>query len=297
MSKTELVKAAEKLVLGNKAADIDTCLDSGEDFDALTSLSSQISVRYHKTLARKPMNAELEAALKQRVAFAGKVTDDSDENDMGDLTNTDKKHETCAAIADRFQVSGYKVARAISEMLFNTKKSFIEMMDDDYQDSVDPDLYAEMLVCMGSDPYNSQPCNQMQESIGIEFEEYLVERLREKNLCFETEADSRLRGKSKTPDVLFTIPVALPACEATNNLPTIVNWIDSKAMYADEETLREHIEQLRWYINRYGRGIVIYWRGYTDTIKESPLYKSTNGMIVILDDVPQDWILPVKETA
>ena len=234
------------------------------------------------------MNSELEEALKQRVALAN-LSNQSSETEESAIAQ--ENHETCVEIAQRFQVSGYKVARTIAEMIFHTKKTFSEMMDDDFQDNMEPNLYAEMLVCMGTDPYNSQPCNQMQESIGNEFEEYLVERLTEKNLCFETEADSRLRGKSKTPDILFTIPVALPPCEATNNQPTVVNWIDSKAMFADEETLREHIEQLRWYINRYGRGIVIYWRGYFDSIKESPIYKSTNGMIIILDDLPEKMIL------
>lgn len=289
MNRPELTKAAEQLVLGNRAADIDTCLETGMDFDALTSLSSQISVRHHKVQARKPMNADLEEALKRRIA---QTKDANQKKEKEEACVEHRKHETCVEIANRFQVSGYKVARTIAEMIFHTKKTFSEMMDDDFQESMDPTLYAEMLVCMGTDPYNSQPCNQMQESIGNEFEEYLVERLREKNLSFETEADSRLRGKSKTPDILFTIPVALPPCEATNNQPTIVNWIDSKAMFADEETLREHIEQLRWYINRYGRGIVIYWRGYYESIKESPIYKSTNGMIIILDDVPEKMILP-----
>ena len=53
MSKPDIVKSAEKLVRSNKAADIDVCLETGVDYDALTSLSSQISVRYHKTLAPK----------------------------------------------------------------------------------------------------------------------------------------------------------------------------------------------------------------------------------------------------
>ena len=61
-------------------------------------------------------------------------------------------------------------------------------------------------------------------------------------------------------------------------------------MFADEETLREHIEQLRWYINRYGRGIVIYWHTHFDSIKESPYLQDTNGMIIILDDLPEKMI-------
>ena len=63
-------------------------------------------------------------------------------------------------------------------------------------------------------------------------------------------------------------------------------------MYADEETFGEHIEQLQGYINRYGRGMVIYWRGYSKAVKQSPAFRSTNSMVVLLEDVPSKWISP-----
>ena len=31
-----------------------------------------------------------------------------------------------------------------------------------------------------------------------------------------------------------------------------INWIDSKALFADEETYKENLEQMQSYINRYG---------------------------------------------
>ena len=298
--KAEFISTAKKLVLANSAADIDTCVGGGMDFDALTSLSSQISVRYHKAQARKPMNSELEEALKQRIAraramdnpAASSSSSSSSSASTSDNSNT-RNTESCSDIARRFQVSGYKVARTIVEMLCGGKKSFSEIMDDSFQDSVESTLYAELLVCMGNDPYNSQPCNQMQESIGNEFEEYLEQRLREMRLCFETEAELRLRGKPRTPDILFSIPVALPPSEATNHRVAIVNWIDSKAMFADEDTLNEHVEQLQGYINRYGQGMVVYWRGFFESIRDSPAYRSTNGMVVFVDDLPEEWITPV----
>ena len=43
MNRPELSKAAEKLVLGNRAADIDTCLETGMDFDADELVFSDIS--------------------------------------------------------------------------------------------------------------------------------------------------------------------------------------------------------------------------------------------------------------
>ena len=284
--------AARRLAMTNRAADLDVCMKDGMDFDALTSLASQVSVRHHKAQARKPLAADLEEALRRRIARAQTSGEQFDSLTDGTTTAAEEETGSCSEIATRFRVSGYQVARRLVELFCGSKKSFSEMMETDFQESMDGTLYAELLVCMSEDPYNSQPCNQMQECIGNEFEEYLVERLRGMKLCFETEAELRLRGKPRTPDILFSIPVALPPCEETQNRVAVVNWIDSKAMYADEETFGEHIEQLQGYINRYGRGMVIYWRGYSKAVKQSPAFRSTNSMVVLLEDVPSKWISP-----
>ena len=50
----------------------------------------------------------------------------------------------------------------------------------------------------------------------------------------------------------------------------IVNWIDSKAQFADPKLKREHIEgQLRQYVNRCGPGMVIYWLDFVEDEKNS----------------------------
>ncbi len=72
----------------------------------------------------------------------------------------------------------------------------------------------------------------------------------------------------------------------------MVNWIDSKAMFADEETFEQHFEQLRGYTNRYGRGLVTYWHGYAKSLEDSPIFKSTDEMIVLADDFPKEWLAP-----
>jgi hypothetical protein len=73
--------------------------------------------------------------------------------------------------------------------------------------------------------------------IGREFEEYLEIRLRKLNICFETENDLRSRGKPKTPDIVLMIPMAL---DLGGGKSCLVNWIDSKGMFADSETMLEH---------------------------------------------------------
>jgi len=73
----------------------------------------------------------------------------------------------------------------------------------------------------------------------------------------------------------------------------VINWIDSKAMFADTVTFDEHLEQLRAYNNRYGRGLVIYWHGCTEEI----YYKLRDDMIIVRDCFPNDWIFPTGEPA
>ena len=73
--------------------------------------------------------------------------------------------------------------------------------------------------------------------IGNEFEDYLESRLRNLSICFETEAELRMRGKPKTPDILLMIPMTVRSSSGNSHL---VNWIDSKGMFSDAETFKEH---------------------------------------------------------
>lgn len=72
-----------------------------------------------------------------------------------------------------------------------------------------------------------------------------------------------------------------------------INWIDSKALFADHDTFEEHKEQFHSYVSRYGRGLVIYWHGFT----ESLLNVIDNQSIVITDHFPLYWRFPTGELA
>ena len=160
----------------------------------------------------------------------------------------------------------------------------------------------------------------MKEVLGREYEELLVTLLNERHMCFETESQLRSRGKPKTPDVLFLIPMGttiypldLPylnkihdgskeqsntALNITNNLDSIkksvvINWIDSKAMFADVQTFKENIDQFRAYNNRYGRGLVIYWHGFVKDVCSLLI----DDMIIVRDRFPDNWMFPTGEPA
>ncbi len=58
----------------------------------------------------------------------------------------------------------------------------------------------------------------------------------------------------------------------------VVNWIESKALFGDEELhARYLVEQLHPYWNRYGPGMVIYWHGFVEEIAEK---KRFGGVLV-----------------
>ena len=75
----------------------------------------------------------------------------------------------------------------------------------------------------------------------------------------------------------------------------LVNWIDSKAMFADEVTFREHIIQYKAYNNRYGKGLVIYWFGFIDSILE--IIRAEGLEVQVSADFPIYWLFPSGEVA
>ena len=186
--------------------------------------------------------------------------------------------------------------------------------------------FRDILRMISEDPICSVELDIIRECIGREYEELLVKLLNDKNMCFETESQLRSRGKPKTPDILFLIPMGLKAeifdaihtTNTTNQLDNIddysidnstalnnsnvdnnnnnyyvINWIDSKAMFADIITFQDNLDQFKTYNNRYGRGLVIYWHGLSQDIYDS----LTDDMIIVRDRFPDHWIFPTGEIA
>lgn len=101
-------------------------------------------------------------------------------------------------------------------------------------------------------------------------------------------------GFSKTPDVCLRVPIGvLPSLPPlSSSSPRVINWIDSKAMFGDPATHRANLEQLQGYVNRFGPGMVVYWKGYAETIA-SPVH--TPPDILVAEGLPRVWVLPGDE--
>lgn len=81
-------------------------------------------------------------------------------------------------------------------------------------------------------------------SLGQEYEIKLHSEVTKLNLAFRDEEHLRKCGYDKTPDVKLDVPVAIDGF--------VVNWIESKALFGDEEVHQEYTQnQYLSYWNRY----------------------------------------------
>jgi hypothetical protein len=113
-------------------------------------------------------------------------------------------------------------------------------------------LRDEVELCLEHDELCSPCADRRRHEIGKEYERILEQCLLDHDLPFVTEDTLRLQGFARTPDVRLLVPFAVDM--------HVVNWIDSKAMFADRDTHEQYTQtQYRSYVNRFGSGLVIYW--------------------------------------
>ncbi|KAK4885413.1 hypothetical protein RN001_001684 [Aquatica leii] len=122
----------------------------------------------------------------------------------------------------------------------------------------DPRLAYEVYLCTLYDDLYSPTVEIMKTSIGQEYEIKLQREMTQLGLAFRAEEHLRKYGYDKTPDIKLEIPIAVNGF--------IINWVESKARFADEEIHKEYFRsQYGSYWNRFGPGLVIYWFGFVET--------------------------------
>ena len=249
----------------NNIITLKQCNELSLDYEAVLSLYSQILTRLWKIEGTKRLDDNIITTIINRVN-----------------NNNDKLYN----ISKEFNFGSYKLAKIYGEYLYG--KNFINNFLKNPLIISNESIRDDILLCIENDPNCSVECNLSRECIGREYEELLIKKLTEKQMCFETEAELRSKGKPKTPDILFLIPVA--TYTKLRKDPVIINWIDSKAMFADENTFRENLDQFKGYNNRYGRGMVIYWHGFTESMLDIIV---DDDMLVITDTLPENFINPL----
>ena len=122
-------------------------------------------------------------------------------------------------------------------------------------------LAGEIAECCALDDDHGPCIDLVKNLVGVEYEMRLERELVASGLSFVREGELRSLGFDKTPDFKLDVPVYLPHTGAC------ISWIDSKATFGDEQSHAEYYDtQFKFYLNRFGSGLVIYWFGYVSDI-------------------------------
>ena len=129
-----------------------------------------------------------------------------------------------------------------------------------------------------NDAVNAPHMDEIRHRIGREGEIRLEEGLKAAGLSFLSESQLKQDGYGKTPDALMIVPIGLPEYDF------VACWWESKAGFGDDEVFGEHVmEQLQYYRERYGPGVVIYWDGHVKM-------KNQREDILVLSEIPKEFI-------
>lgn len=141
-------------------------------------------------------------------------------------------------------------------------------------------LAYEIMECSFMDEDYGPSIDLVKNLIGIEYELKLERILVQHGISFIKEKELREKGFDKTPDFKLDIPICL-----SNG--ALISWIDSKATFGDEQSHSEYYEnQFKFYLNRFGSGLVIYWFGY---LKDIEKFNFNSNFISIRDSFPNDF--------
>lgn len=97
----------------------------------------------------------------------------------------------------------------------------------------DRDLAVEIDYCKMRDDQYGHYSEAIKHCTGEDYETKIKDLCKKFGLSFRDEKALRTQGYDKTPDVLLDIPIAVRGCA--------VNWIESKALFGDEEAHRGYL--------------------------------------------------------
>ncbi|XP_064089356.1 CDAN1-interacting nuclease 1-like [Macrobrachium nipponense] len=208
-------------------------------------------------------------------------------------TQSGEPPEILVRMAKEMDYSASMLSKLILEQYLNTNcpqmtvgKSQINRLLRDTTLIEDRDLGREVYLCLLQDDAYGPFADSIKHSVGHEYEFLLIHELKKLNISFQNEDELRLKGYDKTPDVKLNIPIAVDGY--------VINWIESKASFGDEESHRTYLKDQLWsYWNRFGPGLVIYWFGYIEELDEH-----REKGIIIMDSFPTNitFMNPLSES-
>ena len=160
----------------------------------------------------------------------------------------------------------------------DVSKGFISKCIKNPSDITDKVLMKEVEICVLNDDFCGPIVENIKRQSGIKYEKLLHDFLTERDILYCDEDDLRREGYDKTPDFKLVVPIVV------NN--HVINWIESKASFGDEESHAGYLENQFWsYANRFGPGLVIYWFGFINELDVN-----TERGIMLGEKFPSDFI-------
>ena len=170
-----------------------------------------------------------------------------------------KQGHTLLEISEKWRFAPILTAMFIFLEDGASRKEFWEYINEP-DIATNKDLRNEIIEIRNADLVYSPEANEIQRQRGIWGESLLHEWLDGQDITYRTEED--LRGVyDKTPDALLSEPMTYNGKK--------INWVESKASFGDDTEFRFNSKkQLVPYTNLFGPGVVVYWLGYLDGLKE-----------------------------
>nr|CAD7259447.1 unnamed protein product [Timema shepardi] len=144
----------------------------------------------------------------------------------------------------------------VKETAVPVTKRYITRLMKDTSLIKDKDLAYEVLMCVLYDDQYGPVADAYKHSLGYDYETKLYQLAKEADISCRSEDYMRVNGFDKTPDLLLSKPIAIGQ--------HVVNWVESKALFADEELHEIYFsEQYDRYRNRsYDSALrYIIWSG------------------------------------
>ena len=230
---------------------------SPEEYQRIYSLvSSPEEARIYAGKLRLPQGV-LEAVLNLKVVRSVKESYHLLEKRKDELLAEWRAGKSIVKIAEERSFPPVLIARLLlSAMGFSRRK--VKRLALGSERTGDERLDAELAEAQAKDFVFSRRAHERQRLRGELGEEIVKAWLQSRGAAFISEDSMVKAAGAKTPDFLVS---------GLRVLGMRVRWVESKAVFADEEEHRLYMKrQLSHYIENFGPGIVVYWYGYVDSI-------------------------------
>lgn len=201
------------------------------------------------------------------------------------------------------QLSLDAIYKYISKQTLDTAVQLKSLIENDEDNSILKTSYLvikKLILVQNNDKLFGPVGNSLLHQEGVECEKLIKKFLNQHKVQYIPENQQRILGYDKTPDFLLSVPIVVHFADTdgslensisslsldnnnntkTNSKDMVICWIESKCMFGDRDTVAKHYQdQFEPYYQRYGPGIIIYFRGFVDEVDLS--FSNTDSMKMI----------------